>query len=475
MTGGRGRPKLRFGVLSDIHIAKETQGDFRQFGYGSSSTFKVALEWFRDAGVDAVVAAGDLADHGWDSGLDIVSKVWYEVFPEDRAPDGRPVEKVFVYGNHDMGPYYGSGYARKWPDRADAIRLHAIRSDPGGCWKRAFHEDYARLSVKTVRGYAFFGGQWDYTQKGDPFAQIGEHLSAHGHELDPRLPFFYVQHPHLKDTCYGSWAWGHDKGAATAALSAYPNAIALSGHSHYTLTDERSIWQGAFTSVGTASTSYVGCPNDEWAPTGYENGSAVGPDAMRLNAAKLSPWDFQNQRECMLWSVYDDCLVIRRHDLTSGFDLGDDWVLPLPAAEARPFAFLEHARRTRVPRFAADARLKVVRAKAKTRGGNSGKDVCPSAEKDVLRVEIPAAVPDRNARLFDCEVIAETADGKKVVKRVMASGFSAPAEDPRVLRPTVCNFDLDELDAPIKVKVKPRNSFGLSGRTFVATFIEDAS
>ena len=33
--------------------------------------------------------------------LEAVAEAWYRVFPNDRAPDGRTVEKVFVYGNHD--------------------------------------------------------------------------------------------------------------------------------------------------------------------------------------------------------------------------------------------------------------------------------------------------------------------------------------------------------------------------------------
>ena len=51
----------------------------------------------------------------------------------------------------------------------------------------------------------------------DGFGRIGEWIAGNGKRLDPSRPFFYVQHPHLKDTCYGPWAWGHDKGAATKA------------------------------------------------------------------------------------------------------------------------------------------------------------------------------------------------------------------------------------------------------------------
>ena len=66
-------------------------------------------------------------------------------------------------------------------------------------------------------------------------------------------------------------AWGHDKGIATKTLSNYPNAIAFSGHSHYSLTDERSIWQGAFTSIGQSSL-YI---DDDGIEDGKMNGFKV--------------------------------------------------------------------------------------------------------------------------------------------------------------------------------------------------------
>ena len=51
-----GVPKLKFGVVSDIHIM-ETIGDTGR--QGDTTTFVHTLEWFRDQGVDAVMIAGD--------------------------------------------------------------------------------------------------------------------------------------------------------------------------------------------------------------------------------------------------------------------------------------------------------------------------------------------------------------------------------------------------------------------------------
>ena len=56
--------------------------------------------------VGAVVVAGDLSDWGLKSGLKYVAEAWHSVFPDDRAPDGRKVEKLFCTGNHDYDGYW---------------------------------------------------------------------------------------------------------------------------------------------------------------------------------------------------------------------------------------------------------------------------------------------------------------------------------------------------------------------------------
>ena len=90
-------PHLVLGVLSDIHIFDEKQ----------VPVFERALEFFRDRKADGVIIAGDMADRGLVDQLELVGKAWFKVFPENRRPDGQPIEKLFVYGNHDV---QGHGY-----------------------------------------------------------------------------------------------------------------------------------------------------------------------------------------------------------------------------------------------------------------------------------------------------------------------------------------------------------------------------
>ena len=219
------KPNLTFGVVSDIHITHVGAGE-KPERWGNNLTFRHTLEWFRDQGVDAVMVVGDMADHGMVEQLQAVAEAWYAVFPDDKAPDGRKVEKLFVYGNHDYHGYlYGDHAAKRHAKEAKESefgawsRDHVLRSDLAGWWKKIFHEDYTRLYRKVIKGYTFLGQHWDdgkgmETKYGScPFGvELKGFLDAHGKALDPKRPFFYFQHPHPKDTCYGPWAWGHDAG-----------------------------------------------------------------------------------------------------------------------------------------------------------------------------------------------------------------------------------------------------------------------
>ena len=464
------KPRIRFGVLSDVHIVRVGANEDIALR-GNNLTFKRTLEWFKSQNVDAVVIAGDITDKGLSENLMAVADAWYSVFPDDRYPDGRRVEKVFVTGNHDWEGYkYGNAAVKKYPDAKERAK-HILQNDMNGWWRKAFHEDYTPVFSKNIKGFTFIGSHWDTTgEKAYEFSRSREWLAANGKSLDPKQPFFYIQHPHLKNTCYGSWAWGQDIGTATKALSAFPNAIAFSGHSHYSLTDERSIWQGEFTSVGTSSLSYTGTPNGEGKHSGYENTTSGNWQA---NARKLiKRIDTTDCRQGMLWSVYDDCIVVKRHEFLSGLDIGADWVMPLTAAESRPFAFAEHAKRHRAPEFPAGAAPVVTEVNAKNRGGASkdGKEKIPSVRKPSYKVVVPAVKPDDMARLFALEFVAATADGKSQTKRVLPKGFNHSLKHKTARMKQVCYFRKDELGSgKASFTVTPINCFGARGKSIAAS------
>lgn len=463
-----GAPNVAFGVVSDVHISAMK---------GSAAcaknvaTFRHTLEWFRDQGVDAVVIAGDIADHGMIDQLQVVADTWNEVFPDNRAPDGRRVEKVFVYGNHDWeGSTYGSFAERNFPDKAERAR-HVLRADYAGNWQRIFDEPYARIYSKCIKGYTFIGQHWDGLGRKDGFSLIAPYLETHAKTLDPAQPFFYVQHPHPRNTCYGSWAWGHDSGDTTKALSNYSNAIAFSGHSHYSLTDERSVWQGAFTSVGTSSLRYTGEPYNEF-EGGFENTNSAADQTWRYDPYKvMSRPQMFDCRQGMLWRVYGDRIVVRRREFVTDTDVGDDWVMPLPVAESKPFAFAERAKHFTAPKFPTGAKVTVRRIQAKTRGKqsrvNSKKSVAPT-DVSALELKFPAPLADKQARVYYYDVVAAFGD-RRVSRRILAHGFNHAVTHPKVKKAVTCAIPLVEFGdglkdvAALTVSVTPVGFFGHRG------------
>ena len=457
------RPNLRVGVVSDVHVRLGRNGVGFAEGYGTE-TLRAAFEYFRDQRVDAVVLPGDMADSGLVGELRAVAETWFSVFPDDKGADGRRVERVFTLGNHDWhGTVYGD---QVYPEKGDRCR-EAICQDGPRFWRETFHEDLRPAFMKTVNGYPFFGAHWVY---GGQCVHADEHgcdvfadfFAANVGKADPARPFFFVQHPHPKDTCYGPWAWGHDNGAATRALSPHPNAIALSGHSHYPLTDERSIWQGAFTSLGCGCLRYASVGSDEFAPAGFENGGASkGPDRNRLNAVKMMKGCSGELTDCrngLLVDVFDDRVVFARRDFVYGLSLGPDWVMPI--GDERPFAFARRAKAARAPAFPAGAALEFRRVTATNRGAGKLK----AEVKAACELTIPCADAEPSARAYRYDVTAVGASGRKVF-RVAATGSAYSIDHPKAHAPLTFRVAADRCPADlVRFDVEPVSCWGVRGQ-----------
>lgn len=462
-----GTPKLKFGVISDVHLYAHQTAPGLTPG-GDTKTLELALAWYRDQGVDAVAVVGDIADHGLVEEMEAFAAAWFKVFPDDRAPDGRRVERIVLYGNHDWGGvHYKPFISKKHPSVSDHSQL-ILMGKPKEHWQRIFHEPWERVYRKDIKGYAFIGAHWTngWCRGRDEVGIQGleDFFAAQKGKIDSALPFFYFQHPHPKDTCYGSWAWGRDNGTSTAILSKYSNSIAFSGHSHYSLTDERSIWQGAFTSIGTSSLRYTSVPAN-CRSGGYENGSGVVPE--KHDPAKvMDRLRTHDGRQGMLVSVYDDHITFARRDFVLGELLGEDWVLPLPAAESKPFAFAAHAKKVAVPEFASGAKVTVSKIRRKTRGWSRGKAPVQPEEKDSLDISFPPANGAAGVRVFDYEISVIPKAGGNVDRRyVISQGFNKPASDARCKETVHCLIAEDQLPiaGTYRLEVRPRNCFGKAG------------
>ena len=432
-----GKPNLVFGVTSDVHV-KAKNSPIMPY---STGFWKKALELFRDKGVDAVVAAGDLCNMGVTDELQAFADTWFEVFPGDKAPDGRKVERIFVYGNHDVSMPMAR---RACNNDKGEMKKRAIALDRAGCWKRIFKEDFSDVYRKTVKGYDFIGAHWEGGLKGsgDSFCKsLAGFYDKNGASLDASKPFFHVQHPHPKGTCHGDAVWGQDDGVSTEVLSRYPNAVSFSGHSHNSLLDERAIWQGAFTSVATATASHVGMSSlKSGVPEGFENYRTYGKDRKsRDDAERAKVMPMMNRglgRQVQIVRVYDDRIVFSRYDLVSNKPLADDLVMPLDSGKTKPFAFAPRCEAAKAPCFPAGAAVDVSFCKAQHRG--------EAGETAAVKISVPAANAEPSARGVYYRVCAECG-AKKVEVSVIHDAYRFSAGDARSEAPLDCRIAADRL------------------------------
>ena len=231
--------------------------------------------------------------------------------------------------------------------------------------------------------------------------------------------------------------------------------MAFSGHSHYSLTDERCVWQGAFTSIGTSSLSYIFA--QYWRENG-ENHNGV------LKQMPLLPEHLGKQG--MLVSVYDDQLVIERREFLGGEKVGPDWHVPLDGSRA--FAFDVRGAKMVAPEFADGAAVSVTRGMGKDRRGT---------ETDQVTVQFPAAKSSATSRVYDYEVQAfayhEDVDYPVASKRVLSESFHLPPT--REATKGTCVFAASELPkkgTQIRFVVRPTECYGNKGHAITSDLFE---
>ncbi len=458
-----GNPNLILGIISDVHVAMRRKNG--QLVFEGEERLRRTFEWFRSRRVDAVAICGDMADQGLREELNAVGRSWLSVFPDDKAPDGRHVEKLFVYGNHDWEGYKYGDAARKFFG-AEGYD-HAINKDLAAAWREAFREEYAPIWRKEIKGYSFVGAHWiaDHCRGWDEIGvpQAAPWFKSNMRTLDPKKPFFYLQHPPLKDTCHGPWHWGHDIGEMTRLFAeSFPNAIALTGHSHASLSDDRAIWKKEFVSINAGSLKYTGLEYGDLAPNIRENdGGMRGLSAEMLARRVMRRISTGDGHHGLLARVYDDRIIFERRDFEDLGLLGEDWILPLGKGVA-----IRHG--NVAPQFANGAALAVHMGSGKNRGGGAVR----SEDQVALEIKIPPANRHCAGRVFDYRITIAGTNGATDEKFVFSEGFHRSATSSRANAPTIFKVALGALSArgDLDIRVAPRSSLGAEGDALAAKF-----
>lgn len=247
---------LTFAAMSDIHITSKSTGD------GCYKAYKSAMDTAYDLAVtgdvDLVFAAGDLTqnlaydptvDANGDGVIDQADhKNLFEIeafksFTDMVLRDDTYL--VFTTGNHDRSPkfdyedYFYNAFTSTEEDINRYYRFD-VKED-------SEYDKGNRHAV--VNGYHFLsvGMYQDYEAYLKPL--LDEITAA-----EPYKPVFVQYHFPASETVYSAYQVSSSPEASLKKLlDNYPQVVFFAGHTHAALENPRSIWQGTFTALDTAS------------------------------------------------------------------------------------------------------------------------------------------------------------------------------------------------------------------------------
>ncbi len=225
-------PVLRFMVCSDTHVhGKDDKLRLERIAKALDFCYGEAEKDANHSTLDAVLVAGDVTNDGYDEQFASFEEVVKQSLRNETDL------LAIVAKNHDG--YQGKSCRGKISKiTGNDADYHVVI---GGC-------HFIGISTSSLEAL-----RYDLRQR----IQLKQQLDAAVKD-DPTKPIFVIHHEHVRGTVYGSsrfegWGVNH----FSAILKEYPQIVDFSGHSHYPLNDPRSIWQGAFTAVGTGSISYM--------------------------------------------------------------------------------------------------------------------------------------------------------------------------------------------------------------------------
>lgn len=272
-------------VISDTQLPP-TEEDLKNDDTYLQNLKKV-LTVIKNNDVDMILFAGDIGDLGTRFAFQTYVDAIDEIFGDDK-----PIIQT-IMGNHDY-----------WNKNALTAINHI----------KAF-KDITEQSPWThyvVNGYHFIGASPDHGSMTSAYRitskWLDKELEKASAESDGK-PIIVMTHNQPKNTSYGSEDWGDT--TIDSVLSKYPNVISFSGHVHYSLLDERSIWQGGYTVINTQSLSYTELeqgkengtipPNADATPMGYImefSDNSIDIHRMNFTDGNMGYEEKQN----MLWS-----------------------------------------------------------------------------------------------------------------------------------------------------------------------------
>lgn len=241
------KEKLRVGILSDTQLPGSAEEEAENGGVYRAN-LKDTLELFKEQDVDMIIHAGDFCEVAGSYAYQTYNAVFSEVYPHEAE---RPILQ-YVMGNHD---FWTEG-SHRYPGYKQNLFAKNMDVSP---WTHKIINGIHFIAASPDSGdssRAYTGRAWNWL---DEQLQLAEKDAA-----SAGMPIFVITHQNPSATVYGSGEWGDQE--LKRLLDKYPQAVSISGHSHFSILDERSIYQDKFTAFTTQSVAYIEMEGDKFDP-----------------------------------------------------------------------------------------------------------------------------------------------------------------------------------------------------------------
>ena len=275
-----------FGIISDFQLDQENSNIAYQ--YYSDNVYK-ALEFYKKNDIDILLIAGDITNNGHIRNYLHFKKIFYSIYNNSKIPT-----IISVMGNNDCRDKQFTKIENQ------KKFFNYIKVYP---YSHYIINNYNFIFWSNDNSKSDERGIEDYTWIKSALEKARNNINKKGD------PIFVVTHMPPKGTVYGSELF--HKGIYDF-LKNYPEVICISGHSHHSLKNIRSIWQGEFTAINTQSLSYTSIDNY------FENKGEVS-----INSAK-------NYSMGLIANLNEESIIFDRIEFCTGEKYGESWKITFP-------------------------------------------------------------------------------------------------------------------------------------------------
>ena len=419
------KTSIKVGIISDSQIITSSKKEDEWLKIFSDH-LKQSLEILKLHKIEVLIFAGDLTDGGTEYSYDEINSIYNTVYKNEEE---KPIFN-YIMGNHDYWLSYMEN-GKFSPKIGDSKELQYL------FFKKLKEKPFTH---KIINGYHFINWGCENGSLDNPNININwiEQQIKIALEDDKNKPIFVTTHFAAEDTVYGSNDWGTT--LIKNILKKYSNIIHFSGHSHFSLIDERSIWQKEFTSIQTQSVSYVELDK------GFENGPYPCDEYGDIQIAGKNYMG-------LIMNINDSKIEIQRISFENNILYGKPWIIELPInVNNFKYTFDKRFNERNKPKFIFENEI--------------DKNIIFENDekmKDSLAFKFKAAYHENFVHTY--KMILKNDKNQEIEKLYCSDFYLLPQDRKNILR-----FQLKKKNIPngkYKVKIFARESFGKESENFV--------